>query len=650
MNGVATQADILTAEKYLNFDNLPESTYDMICQGALINPKAPALSFFLQANEHKKLETWSYSQLLGRITQTANFFHALGATKNTVIAYILPNLPETHFVLWGAQATGIVLAINPLLESLAIAELLREAGASIIVTLAPFPKTDLWQKIHTILPDVPSLKHVVLINLANRVTGMKGVFAHLLQKHEQYKLYGAKKLQASVPNGIKIHDYNRKIWLYTSSRLRSKRKINRNDYSSYFCTGGTTGTPKIAMRTHGNEVANAWGAAQFMGASISQGKSVFCGLPLFHVNGTLVTGLLPFSKGAHVILGTPQGYRGENVIKKFWEIVEHHRINFFSGVPTLYSTLLQTPTAGHDLKTLEYGLCGAAPLPIEVAKSFQEKTGLKILEGYGLTEGTCVSSVNPPLGKPKHGSIGLRIPGQAMKVVQIDNDGKYIRDCAIDEVGILLISGPNVFKGYKLAEQNKSIWIDTGDGKNWLNTGDLGRQDIEGYFYLTGRKKELIIRGGHNIDPLAIEGPILHHPAVALAAAIARPDIHAGELPVVYVQLKDGKSITENELLLFAKKNIKERAAIPKHVYIIDQMPLTAIGKIYKVPLKHQEILKELKQSLSESNIYIDDLNIIEDPQKGTVIAGSVENNEVKVLTQKILGSYSYEVDIKING
>src|SRR5690606_3406967 len=146
-------------------------------------------------------------------------------------------------------------------------------------------------------------------------------------------------------------------------------------------------------------------------------------------------------------------------------------------------------------------------LPVEVFKSFQERTGLKILEGYGLTEGTCVSSVNPPLGEQRLGSIGLRIPGQQMKAVVLDDNGDYQRDCQVDEVGIIVISGPNVFAGYKVAEHNKGLWVDCGDGERWLNTGDLGREDAEGYFWLTGRKKELIIRGGHNIDPASIEAP-----------------------------------------------------------------------------------------------------------------------------------------------
>ena len=640
LEGVATIDDILRIESN-QVQQRPSSTYEMICSGVDINPEATALSFFLQTKEHLNPETWSYQQLLEHIHQTANFFHSLGATKDTVIAFVLPNLPETHFVIWGGQATGIVAAINPLLEPDAIAELLEAAGASILVTLAPFPGTDLWPKVFEVLPKVVCLRDLVLVNIADRVRGPKQMVARLLQKKETFNLHGLGGIQNAVPKGIKVHDFGKSIHKQNKHRLNSKRRFNENDFSSYFCTGGTTGTPKIAMRTHRNEVANAISVTALYGDDMDSRKNVFCGLPLFHVNGVLVSGLIPFSKGAHVILGTPQGYRGEDVGRRFWEIVEHHQINFFSGVPTLYAGLLQVPIGNHKIDCLEYGLCGAAPMPVEVFRKFQESNGLKILEGYGLTEGTCVSSVNPPAGERRLGSIGLRIAGQQMKTVILDDNGNYERDCNIDEIGVITISGPNVFSGYKVPAQNKGIWIDTGDGQRWFNTGDLGRQDKDGYFWLTGRKKELIIRGGHNIDPASIEEPLHQHPEVQLAAAVGRPDAHAGELPVVYVQLKESSTVTSEELLEFAKSKILERAAWPKQIHIVDQLPLTAIGKIFKLELRHKEIADALTQALARSNVNVLNLSVAEDKTLGTVINVSLAKNDVDEAT-RILGLFPF--------
>ncbi|TAL15532.1 MAG: acyl-CoA synthetase [Aquabacterium sp.] len=641
MKGIASIADVQAVERK-GAGTLPASTYEMIRRGAAIAPKAPALSFFLQTDDHRKPEVWTYEELMADIHRSANFFHSLGVTRDEVVAFVLPNLPETHLTIWGGQAAGITYAINPLLEAPAIAELLKAGSARVLVTLAPFPGTDLWQRLQPILDQVPTLRHLVLVNLADHVHGLKGLAARLMQKREARRLHGPQGVHAAVPARIQVHDFRRGIRRRPKDRLVSGRNILPDDYSSYFCTGGTTGTPKIAMRRHANEVANAWSASQFLGEGVGTGKNVFCGLPLFHVNGVLVTGLVPFSHGAHVILGTPQGYRGDGVVKRFWEIVAHHRISFFSGVPTLYAALMRVPIEGHDVSTLEYGLCGAAPMPMELMRNFQDKTGLKILEGYGLTEGTCVSSTNPPLGDRRIGSIGIRLPLQQMKPVVLDEQGAYVRDCAIGEAGVIVISGPNVFAGYKVAEHNKGLWVDTGDGRRWLNTGDLGRQDEDGYFYLTGRKKELIIRGGHNIDPAAIEEPLHRHPAVELAAAIGRPDAHAGEVPVAYVQLKPGASASEAELLAFAQRNIPERAAHPKSVYVIPQMPLTGVGKIFKPDLKHLEIQSALSTALQEAGIAARRLRALADQARGIVVEVELDPQADVAAVRRVLGQFPF--------
>ena len=647
MQGIATIRDVELAEGTGLPANLPQSTYAMLCEGAKINPDAPALSFFLTAEEHRRPEAWTYRQLLASITQTANFFDRLGIKKSDVVAFVLPNLPETHFVIWGGQAAGIVAAFNPLLEGPALAELINAANAKVLVTLAPFPGTDVWPKLAPVLPQLRSVRHLVLVNLADRVRGVRGLFARVLQQRESSRLHGRSGLRGTVPASIAIHDFGTAVRRESDSGLNSGRRIDSDDESSYFCTGGTTGLPKIAVRHHRNEVANAWSAGAFLGNGVGPGKVVFCGLPLFHVNGVLVTGLLPFSKGAHVILGTPQGYRGPGLIPRFWEIVERHRINFFSGVPTLYTALLQLPTRGRDLSSLEYGLCGAAPMPVEVFRKFQLHTGIKILEGYGLTEATCVSSVNPPLGERRTGSIGLRVPGQPMKAVVLDESGRYQRDAQVDEVGVLIVSGPNVFAGYRIAEQNKNLWIDTGDGQRWLNTGDLARQDADGYFWLTGRKKELIIRGGHNIDPLTIEEPLHRHPAVQIAAAVGRPDAHAGELPVAYVQLREGSTATENELIEFLNREITERAAVPKQVHLIEQMPLTAVGKIYKPALKKIEMRDAIECALRKESLAFRELKVVEDKSKGLTLILALEPSASAEDAQRVLGAYPFPFTIE---
>ena len=376
----------------------------------------------------------------------------------------------------------------------------------------------------------------------------------------------ARRAPTTVPHGIEVdtdriamHAFAHGIRSQPTDRLVSGRVIAPDDFSSFFCTGGTTGTPKIAMRRHANEVANAWSVGQVLGDGMAAGKTLFCGLPMFHVNAVLVTGLLPFSRGAHVILGTPQGWRGEGVFARFWEMVERHRINFFSGVPTVYAALLQQPIEGRDVSSLEYGLCGAAPMPLELMRGFQERTGLKILEGYGLTEGTCVSTVNPPQGERRLGSIGLRVPLQAMKAVILDEGGTYVRDCAVGEVGVLVIRGPNVFAGYKVAEHNKGLWVDC---RRWRALAEHRRPR-------STRRRRLLLpdrpQEGTDHSRRPQHRPCGHRAAAApasgraVAAAVGRPDAHAGEVPVAYVQLKPGSETSEADLLTFAGAHRRAR-------------------------------------------------------------------------------------------
>jgi fatty-acyl-CoA synthase len=272
---------------------------------------------------------------------------------------------------------------------------------------------------------------------------------------------------------------------------------------------------------------------------------------------------------------------------------------------------------------------------------------VRILEGYGLTEATCVSSINPLAGERRIGSIGLRLPYQSMRAVVLDQDRRYIRDANIGEIGTIVIRGPNVFQGYLKDEHNRSIWIEI-EGKKWLNTGDLGRQDSEGYFWLTGRMKELIIRGGHNIDPMLIEEPLLRHPDIQVAAAVARPDAHCGELPVAYVQLRAGAAVSEEALLEHARINIGERAAWPKAIRIIDQMPVTAVGKLFKPALKKVEIRDALLQALTDAGLAGSRLTVTDDPQYGLRVTVFVHSGPSKQIADSVLSQYPFAFTVAL--
>lgn len=628
---VHTLEDIASIEQIpLSERGLAASTYDALRVAAERTPEAPALSFFADAADFQRTHDWTYAELFADITRAANAFHDLGIVPGAVIAFILPNLPETHFTIWGGEAAGIVLAINPLLEAKQQTALLNAAKASVVVTLAPMPGSDLWPKLAAQLDQLPAIKHVVWVGMGPYVGNAQAeALSSLAQKERE--LY----------NGVPIHQLRELMAAQPGTHLKSGRQIRPEERSSYFCTGGTTGLPKIATRTHGSEVFNAWAMAAHL-APRNGSQVIFCGLPLFHVNGQLVTGLMPWTQGDHVILGTPQGYRGEGVIARFWEMVEHFCINFFSGVPTVYAALLQTYLQGRNVSSLRFALCGAAPMPIELFREFELRTAVKILEGYGLTEGACASSVNPPHGQRRIGSIGIRIAYQDMRAIVLDDFGAYLRDAEADEVGLITICGPNLFDGYLEAHHNQGLWIDI-NGQRWLNTGDLGRQDAQGYFWLTGRKKELIIRGGHNIDPKQIEEALQAHPAVALVAAVGCPDAHAGEIPVAYVQLNPGTSTDTQELLAFATQHIAERAAVPKRIEILDALPLTPVGKIFKPALQQREIAQVVCQEAERSGLVGISIEVVQDARRGLVV--QLIDGPGRERLSAALGRYSFQVD-----
>jgi len=560
------------------------NTFAVIENGAALNPDATAISFLPNGESINQPIEIPYKTLIYKIRQCANLFHDLGIGPQDVVSYLLPNLPQTHFILWGAEAAGIVNPINPLLEAATIRDICRAANTRVLVALGDLPGTQIWQKAMAIRAEIPTLTHVI------RVMGAPAA-------------------------GEGILEFEKALAPYPGDRLTFSRTIHPDDISSLYHTGGTTGTPKLARRTHFNEVVMGWDIRTMGG--LSQASTLLCGLPLFHVNATTVTGIAPFAVGAHVVLLSPAGYREPSIIKNFYAIVERFRATTFSAVPTALSTLLGIPVGNADISSLQYAICGAAPLSVELFRRFEAHTGMKILEGYGLTEGACASSINPKDGERKVGSIGIRMPYQGMRVVILDDRGNFARDARTSEIGVVAITGPNIFKGYVEDAHNRGIWIDG----SWFNTGDLGKMDADGYFWLTGRKKELIIRGGHNIDPAAIEEPIYKYPDVRMVASVGRPDPHAGEVPVAYVELVEGSKVTSDEILNYAREHIGERAAVPKEIVIVDKIPLTSVGKIFKPALRWDSIKRVYAEELAALGIMAlsVDISVSEDKSHGTL-------------------------------
>jgi len=617
---VGTIQDLEIIEKIpiqerLQFSN----TYDLIKHGAALNPDAPAISFLMSGDQYANPMQVTYADFVAQITRTANLFNDLGIRPNDVVSCLLPNLPHSHYVLWGGQAAGIVNPINPLLEPSTIGEICRSANTKVLVALGEWPGSNIWEKVLAVRKELPNLKAII------RIMG---------PSDEKEGIYGFDDI----------------IGRYNADSLDSGRQIAPEDVASMFHTGGTTGTPKLAPHTHFNEVVMP--LMMTLHGELKQGDATLSGLPLFHVNGTTVTGSYPFSIGAHVVILSPQGYRDPSVIKNFYKIVEHYKAVSFSLVPTVLAMLLEVPTAGADISSLRYGVCGAAPLSVELFQKFEAHSGMKILEGYGLTEGTCASAVNPYYGERKIGSIGIRLPYQEMKIMIVDDAGKFVREASKNEIGCVCIKGPNVFKGYLDDRHNKGIW----PAEGWVNTGDLGRQDDDGYFWLTGRKKELIIRGGHNIDPATIEEPLYAIPGVQIAAAVGGPDPHAGEVPIAYVQLQSGTSASQEEILKRLQQTIGERAAVPRQVFIVDQIPLPPVGKILKPALRWDAIKRVYETELSKLGALAErvELKVGEDKVHGSSVtikvkaAPNVTKDQIARKVAELLALYTVKYSLEV--
>jgi len=625
---IRTRADIFALEQGDWRDHMPgHTTFEVLRRAAQRHPQQTALRFVLRGEVDAPAISLSYQGLFARITQAANAFHRVGIAAGKAVALLLPNLPETHAALWGAQAAGIAAPINPMLEVDHIAAIVNATRAEALVTLAPVPDSDIWHKALAVVERCPTLRTVFMVDIDPYV--------------EQAQRPALQRLRVSAPmpqrEGVLLMPFGAALAQEAADRLASDRPAQPGDICAYFHTGGTTGLPKIAQHTHQNECF----AAAMLPLLQPEHHIVLCGLPLFHVNGAIVTGLAAFSAGWEVVLLTPQGYRGAGVLPNFWQHVQRFGATSFSGVPTIFATLAAQPLNGADISTLRVAFCGAAPLSPEIARCFEEVAGVPLCEGYGLTEAACISTLQPA-GLPRRaGSVGLRLPYQSLQPWKVGSDGRAIAPCIIGETGVIGLNGPNVFPGYLRERDNEGIWLAPG----WFNTGDLGYLDADGFLHLTGRAKDLIIRGGHNIDPAMIEDALLRHPAIASVAAVGQPDLHAGEVPVAYVALKPGAAVSEDELLAAARERVPERAAIPVRIEILPHMPLTAVGKIAKAALRLTAVKHALGQLLAERGI-AGALTVTATDDRGTVVQLTCAGADA-VRASSLLAPFPYVVDVQ---
>ena len=628
MGAFANLADVKAIEAEMPWEarGAARTMHEFLTRAKEAHGPRPAISYQILSGPKEKAETLTWAALHGRVTQAANLFRSLGVGERDVVAYVLPNSLETAITLLGGAVAGIVNPINPLLEAEQISAILRETGAKVVVTLKAFPKTDVPQKVAEAVKHAPSVKTVLEVDLVRYLAPPKSWIVPLIRPKNP------------VSHTANVRNFAAELARQPADRLTFEdRKEDR--VAAYFHTGGTTGMPKVAQHKVSGMVYNGWLGQRLL---FRETDCVMCPLPLFHVFAAYPILMSMIASGAHVVFPTPAGYRGEGVFDNLWKLIERWKCSYLITVPTALAALMQRPIDA-DISSLKNAFSGSAPLPVELYNRFLKATGVEIVEGYGLTECTCLVSVNPPGGTKKIGSVGLPFPHTHVRILQ--KTGDAFRECGVDEVGEICVANPGVFEGstYTEVDKNRDLFA---EGR-FLRTGDLGRIDGDGYLFITGRAKDLIIRGGHNIDPAVIEEGLMKHEAVAFVGAIGQPDAHAGELPCAYVELVKGREVGVEALMDYAQTHIHERAAVPKHIEILAELPKTAVGKVFKPDLRRMAITRIYDATLADAGIPARVAEVVEDKKRGLVARieknGAVDEAKVAELLGAFPGAWDWK-------
>ncbi|WP_108861413.1 AMP-binding protein [Ruegeria sp. Alg231-54] len=611
---IRSESDVRNCEAEMSLnERLPEtSILDVFVNSAALTPVATAITMLMTGAPDEQPRRVSYEQLLRLIRQAANLFAEIGGPAPGV-AYMLPNLVETHATLWGAETAGYAVPINFLLQPDSVTELLKAADVKILVALGPHPQLDIWEKALAARAEIPELK---LVRVAAPGTPA-----------EEY-----------------VIDLVEALSVQPDDRLTFGPPRQGDDVAAYFHTGGTTGTPKLVAHTHRSQLVAGLGGAIMLGYQPDDVMTAT--FPLFHVAGTIASGICVFMAGAEQVIVTPSGMRNPVVIEGFWRLVADQKVTLVGGVPTAIGAVLQNPVGDHDISAVRAGITGASLLPPSVSRRFKEVTGATLHEVLGMTEASGLISIDPINGPGNAGSVGWSLPYTTTEVRKLGSDGSLGAVCDVGEIGVIAIEGEHVSPGYRNPANNDGVY-----SNGVLNSGDLGYKDAKGCLYVAGRSKDLIIRSGHNIDPVMIENAITTHPAVALAAAVGMPDAYAGELPICYVQLQQGADADLDDLKAHAEATIDERPAWPRVIEIINEIPLTSVGKIFKPSLRCNAAKMVVSKLLREEFDLPDaDVSVFAGGTRGLRVDVKIPENSrsVAASVESALEAYLFESRISV--
>ena len=508
----------------------------------------------------------TYQELDERVKRFATAMRAMGVKEGDRVASLLPNCPQFPIAYYGViRAGGIFVQMNPLNSEAEIHFQLADSGAETVI-----------------VPDALDLPNKV--RKGKRETSVKWIINTSVKEYLPFPKNMLYPLVAKPPKFDRGEGvcFMREL-LTTHPPSPPAVTPQQDDVALLLYTGGTTGISKGCMLTHRNLVSNAIQCSLWF-SKAERGKEVFLSvLPFFHSYGMTTCLNLPVYLGATMII-LPRFERDK--LGAFLKNIEKMKPSIFMGVPAMYQAIINFPDVKkYDLTSIKFCISGAAPLPVEVCERFEELTGGKLVEGYGLTETSPVTHANPLYGKRKVGSIGLPFPNTECQIANLETGEGAL---PAGETGELCIRGPQVMKGYWNNPEETEKCLKGG----WLYTGDIAKVDEEGYFYIVDRKKDMIIIGGFNVYPRDIDEVLFRHPKVRDAVAVGIPDPYRGESVKAFVVLNEGETATEEEILAFCRDHLA-KFKVPTTVEFRKELPKSMIGKILRKTLREEEMRKQ---------------------------------------------------------
>jgi len=507
----------------------------------------------------------TYQELDRLVDRCAQGLFTLGIRKGDRVALLLPNCPQMVIAFYSVFRLGaIAVPLNPQYQERELAYQIENSGAETLIALDM-----LYPPVSAVL-DRTNLKRCVITSIKDFLPPLKKMLYPLFQKSGRQKVTESKDIEK-----VAFRDL-----LSDGLATMPAPDISSGDVAILQYSGGTTGVSKGAVLTHGNIVSNTHQTVSWY-SIIRRGQEVILGLlPLFHTYGIAVCMNLAIATGSCMVL-IPRFAQ-----KELLKAIEEYRVTFFPGIPGIYAALNNYKDIGKwDISSVNYCVSGSAPLPLAVSEKFEQLTGGIILEGFGLTEASPVTHSNPVHRERKIGSIGLPLADTDCKIVSLEDE---VTEVAPGEAGELCIKGPQVMQGYWNMPSETALALRDG----WLYTGDVARIDEDGYFYIIDRKKDMIISEGFNVYPNEIDEVVLQHPKVSDAAAIGVPDRLRGEKVILYLVVKEGEDLQQDEILGFCREHLA-KYKIPRKVEFKKELPKTAVGKVLRRVLREEALTTE---------------------------------------------------------